>query len=78
VSVQSLMTAVHEVSELLHILGQHNRVLSRALFERLVSCGPVSPCARAAECAGASGYSAHVWLQVERGHGCEQRVCGGA
>jgi hypothetical protein len=36
--LQSLMTAVHEVSEVLHVLRKHNWELSRALFERLISC----------------------------------------
>jgi hypothetical protein len=40
--LESLMTAVHEVSEVLHVLGKHNQRLSRALFDRLVSYAPLS------------------------------------
>ena len=35
--LQSLMTAVHEVSEVLHVLSKHHRDLSRTLFEKLIA-----------------------------------------
>ena len=43
--LQSLMTAVHEVSEILHMLSRHHQDLAQAFFERLISCALANPAA---------------------------------
>lgn len=74
--LQSLMTAVHEVSEVLHVLGKHHRDLSRALFERLISCALSNDHCCLLLRSLSNKLKQTVWLQVELRHGSKCMLCG--